>query len=62
MEEVEETDAAPASMHHSTASAWSPGFHNELGHLQAVVEDEDPAPQSWSATGIEHPFRYTSNQ
>ena len=39
MEEVEEDDPAPASMHHSTASAWSPGFHNELGHLQPVVED-----------------------
>ena len=29
MEEVEDNDAAPASMHHSTASAWSPGFYDE---------------------------------
>ena len=67
-----EEDAAPKLTHHSIASAWSPGLYNELGHLQPVVdarkydslpvEDEDPASQSWSAMGIEDPFRHNGAQ
>jgi len=65
-------DAALESMHHSIASAWSPGLYNELGTFQPVVDarkydslpvhDEDPAPQSWSAMGMEGPFRHNGAQ
>jgi len=54
--EIWKEDAALESMHHSIASAWSPGLYNELGILQPVVDarkydslpvqDEDPASQS----------------
>jgi len=53
-------------------SAWSPGLYNELGTLQPVVDarkydslpvqDEDRAPQSWSAMGMEGPFRHNKTQ
>ena len=67
-----EEDAAPVPMHHSIASAWDPGLHDELGPLQPVVdarkyeslpvENEDPVPQSWSAIGVEGPFRHNGAQ